>query len=126
MDLSVKVAAFCRELGDSSLAKAANDLGLGPVLDRATELLKSGDIGPDLDVTLDSLDRMLRQSDGTGLYPPVVRTYQPLPDPVAQSGAQWWICPRGQCTGRGRVLPGQQAPTCLAVGAPLKPGPFPV
>lgn len=125
MNLSAKVAAFCRELGDSSLAEIASKLGMTPVLDRATELLKSGDIGPELGVILDSLDQMLRQSAGTGLYPPVVRTFQPLPGPVTQSGAQWWTCPRGQCTGRGRVLPGQLAPVCLAAGAPLTPGPFP-
>jgi hypothetical protein len=125
MDLQAKVAAFCRELDDSSLAEIAVRQGMKPTLEHATELLGSGQIGPDLEAALDSLDQMMRQSEGLGLYPPAVRTYQPVPDPVRQSGAQWWTCPRGQCTGRGRVQPGQQPPVCLAAGEPLAPGPFP-
>jgi hypothetical protein len=126
MDLRTKVAAFCRELGDTSLSEIAQKEKMESVLSRAIELLRAGKIGPDLEAALDSLDQMVwRRERAAGLYPPPVRGYEPVPDPVRESGAQWWTCPRGQCVGGGRVRPGQPAPFCAAAGEALAPGPFP-
>jgi len=126
MDLSMKVAAFCRELGDSVLQQMAQQQNMEPVYERAEELLKAGRIGPELEADLDLLDDMVRRAEGQGLYPGVTRSYQPLPGGGPGTGAQWWTCPRSRCAGRGRVLRSdQKPPVCGATGEPLVPGPLP-
>jgi hypothetical protein len=125
MDRTVKIAAFCRELGDSALREMAQRQNMEPVYERAEESLKAGRIGPELEADLDSLDEMVRRVEGQGLYPSATRSYQPLPGGGAGSGAQWWTCPRNRCAGRGRVLPGQAPPVCGATGEQLVPGPLP-
>jgi hypothetical protein len=125
MDLTVKIAAFCRELGDTTLLDMAREQGMEAVYERAEESLKAGRIGPELGADLDLLDEMVRRVEGQGLYPGATRSYQPLPGGGAGTGAQWWTCPRNRCTGRGRVLPGQEPPVCWATGEPLVPGPLP-
>jgi hypothetical protein len=127
MERSAKVAAFCRELGDSTLAGLAReDKDLGPVYRRAEEALRSGRTGPGLETDLDTLDAMVLRVVGQGLYPPVTRDYGPLPGLAkASPGALWWTCPRGWCAGRGRVRPGQPAPSCAAAGEPPAAGPLP-
>lgn len=127
IDLAMKVAAFCRELGDSVLREMAHQQGREEELafQRAEEYLKAGRLGPGLEVDLDSLDEMVRRVEGQGLYPAAMRTFQPLPDPERTTGAQWWTCPGGRCAGRGRVKPGQATPVCAATGEPLAPGPLP-
>ena len=81
MDLTVKIAAFCRELGDSALREMAQRQNMEPVYERAEESLKAGRIGPELGADLDSLDEMVRRVEGQGLYPAATRSfpYQPLP-----------------------------------------------
>lgn len=125
MDLPVKIAAFCRELGDSWLLEIARQQQAEDVLRAAEQAFRSGQIGPELEASLDQLDRMVTQAEGKGLYPASLRDYKPLPGPARQTGAQWWTCPLGQCAGRGRVRPGQQAPACAAAGKPLVEGPLP-
>lgn len=125
MDLTVKIAAFCRELGDTTLLDMAREQSMEAVYKRAEESLKAGRIGPELEADLDSLDEMVRRVEGQGLYPGATRSYQPLPGGGAGTGAQWWTCPRSRCAGRGRVLPGQAPPACGATGEQLVPGPFP-
>ena len=126
MDLPMKVAAFCRELGDAALADMARqEKDMGPVYRRAEESLKAGRTGPELEADLDALNAMVRKVTGRGLYPSPTRTYTPLPGSGAGTGAQWWTCPRDWCTGRGRVKPGQAPPSCTASGEPLVAGPLP-
>ena len=101
MDLAVKVAAFCRELGDDTLREMAQrDKKTDDAYVRAVRSLKDGRIGPGLEADLDLLDDMVREIEGQGLYP-ATRTYQPLPDPGRGTGAQWWTCPSERCAGRG-------------------------
>ena len=126
MDLAVKVAAFCRELGDNTLQDMAQrDKKTDDAYKRAVKSLEDGQIGPGLEADLDLLDDMVRRIEGQGLYPAPTRNYQPLPDPGRGTGAQWWTCPSERCAGRGRVRPGQAPPVCAATGAQLVPGPLP-
>ena len=127
IDLSAKVAAFCRELGDNTLADMAGQENMEPVYRRAEKSLRAGRTGPELEADLDALDEMARQVEGQGLYPSSTRTPYPgpLPGSEAGSGAQWWTCPRGWCAGRGRVKPGQDPPSCAVAGIPLVAGPLP-
>jgi hypothetical protein len=125
MDLQAKIAAFCRELGESRLLEIARQQQAEEVFRAAEEALRSGRIGPELEASLDQLDQVIAQAEGQGLYPAPLRTYQPLPGPVRLTGARWWTCPLGQCAGRGRVRPAQQVPTCAAAGKPLVAGPLP-
>ena len=126
MDLAVKIAAFCRELGDSTLQEMAKqDKKTDDAYKRAVKSLKDGQIGPGLEADLDVLDDMVRRIEGQGLYPAPTRAYQPLPDPGRGTGAQWWTCPGDRCAGRGRVKPGQAPPVCGATGEQLVPGPLP-
>jgi hypothetical protein len=126
MDLAVKVAAFCRELGDNTLREMAQrDKKTDDAYKRAMKSLQDGQIGPGLEADLDLLDDMVRRAEGQGLYPAPTRAYQPLPDPGRGTGAQWWTCPSDRCAGRGRVKPGQESPVCAATGEQLVPGPLP-
>ena len=125
MDRAVKIGAFCRELGDNALRTMARDENKEPVYERAEESLKAGQIGPELEADLDLLDEVVRRATGQGLYPGVTRGFGPLPGHERQTGAQWWTCPRGRCSGRGRVLSGQAPPVCGATGEPLVPRPLP-
>jgi hypothetical protein len=128
MALAAKIAAFCRELGDGSddsLRALARKQNMEAVFSRVEDSVKAGQVSPGLDADLDSLDVMVRQAEGQGLYPAATRGYAPLPGPGSRSGAQWWACPRNLCTGRGRVQAGQQPPVCAATGAQLVPRPFP-
>jgi len=93
IDLTMKIAAFCRELGDSTLQEMARQQNKEAVYERAEESLKVGRIGPELEHDLDLLDEMVRDVEGQGLYPAATRGYQPLPDPGLATGAQWWMCP---------------------------------
>jgi hypothetical protein len=118
IDLSAKLAAFCRELGDTALADIARQENMEPVYRRAEETLRAGRAGPELEGDLDALDAMVQRLEGQGLYPSARRTYTPLPSYSSigrpGTGAQWWACPRGWCAGRGRVKPGQALPSCAA------------
>ncbi len=125
--LMVKIAAFCRELGDDLLSELAREHGdeAQAAYRRAEEALRSGRTGPDLEADLDALHDMVQRFDGQGLYPSVTRAFRPLPGLEDGTGAQWWGCPGGRCAGRGRVRPGQQPPVCAATGNALTPGPLP-
>jgi hypothetical protein len=126
MDLSVKIAAFCRELGDTTLREMAQENEeTEKAYGRAEKALKDGQPSPGLEADLDLLNAMVEKREGQGLYP-VTRAYQPWPDPGRGTGAQWWTCPRDRCAGRGRVKPGQAPPLCGATGEQLVPGPLPV
>ena len=125
IDLQVKIAAFCRELDDSTLADLARDNGLEAVYRQAQEALQAGQAPPELEPYLDSLDEMVTRVEGRGLYPSATRSYTPLPPGGGGgSGAQWWTCPCGSCAGRGRVRRGQPPPVCAASGEPLVPRPL--
>jgi hypothetical protein len=65
IDLPVKLAAFCRELADSSLSDMARQHGMEPLYQRAVEALKTGRIGPELQADLDALDAMVRSQAPT-------------------------------------------------------------
>jgi hypothetical protein len=92
---------------------------------RAEEAVKSGQANPALEADLDSLDLMVQQVEGQGLYPAATRGFMPLPGPAGDSGAQWWTCPQRRCSGRGRVQAGQHPPVCAATGESLVPGSLP-
>jgi hypothetical protein len=126
MDRAVKIAAFCRVLGDNTLREMAHrDKETDDAYMHAVKSLEDGQIGPGLEADLDLLDGMVRRVEGRGLYPEATRGYQPLPDPGRGTGAQWWTCPTERCAGRGRVRPGQEPPVCAATGQQLVPGPLP-
>lgn len=136
MTLAAKVAAFCRELGDESddgLAALARKQHMGSVFTDAANALRAGQLTPELEANLDSLDEMVRRAEGQGFYPAVTRGFAPLPGSGYSSlpgsgggtGAQWWTCPQNRCAGRGRVKPGQPTPRCAATGEDLAPGPLP-
>jgi hypothetical protein len=126
--LAAKIAAFCRELGDESdgsLRAMAHTQNMESVFTRAEDAVQSGQISPELEANLDSLDLMVKRAEGQGLYPAATRSYMPLPGPGGGSGAQWWVCPRNLCAGRGRVQARKQPPVCVAAGEQLVPGPLP-
>jgi len=123
--LGDKVAAFCRELGDSALRDMARTNGKEPVFLSAEKALVAGEIDASLEAKLDSLDEMVRGLEGYGLYPGRTRDFQPLPGNNGRTGARWWTCPGGRCTGRGRVRPGDKTPVCAATGELLVSGPLP-
>jgi len=128
IDLKVKIAAFCRELGGSILRETAHEQGEGKELafQRAEASFKAGRDDAELEADLDLLDEMVRQVMGTGLFSSRPRGYGPLPHGSGpETGAQWWTCPHDRCTGRGRVQPGVRPPVCAATGEPLTPGPLP-
>lgn len=127
MNLSMKTAAFCRELGDTALAGMASQENMEVVFQRAQQSLSSGQVGPELEADLDALDAMVRRLAGQGMYPSPRRVAYPgpLPGTGESSGAQWWTCPQGWCAGRGRVKPGQDPPTCAVVRERLVAGPLP-
>ena len=52
MDRAVKIGAFCRELGDNALRVMAHDDNKEPAYEHAEELLKTGQIGPELEADL--------------------------------------------------------------------------
>jgi hypothetical protein len=126
MDLAVKVAAFCRELGNNTLQEMAQrDKKTDDAYKRAVKFLEDGQIGPGLEADLNMLDDMVLRIEGQGLFPGVTRAFKPMPDPGRGTGVQWWACPSGRCAGRGRVRPGQDPPVCAATGEQLVPGPLP-
>jgi hypothetical protein len=127
LERASKVAAFCRELGDTALADLARQESMEPVFRRAEESLRAGRAGPELEADLDALNAMVLRVEGEGMYPPVTRTAYPgqLPGFGAGSGAQVWTCPRGWCAGRGRVKPGQGQQSCKAAGELLAARPLP-
>ena len=119
LSLQMKASAFCRELDDDSFRIMARDENMEDVFRRAETSLKAGRIEPELETDLDSLDAMVKRVEGQGLYRPASRHYDPLPISSDSTGAQWWACPGNRCAGRGRVLPGQEVPTCSATGERL-------
>ena len=128
ISLAAKIAAFCRELGDDSddsLRAMARRQKMEPVFTRAEDAVQSGQVSSELEADLDSLDQMVKNAEGQGLYPAATRGYTPLPWKGGDSGAQWWTCPQTLCVGRGRVQAGQQPPVCAATGGQLVPGPLP-
>jgi hypothetical protein len=128
ISLAAKIAAFCRELGDDgddSLRAMARVHNVESVFTRAEDAVQSGQLSPELEADLDSLDKMVKNADGQGLYPTATRGYTPLPWKGGGSGAQWWTCPQTLCAGRGRVQTQQQPPFCAATGQQLVPGPLP-
>jgi hypothetical protein len=77
LDRPSKVAAFCRELGDTALGDLARQENMEAVLRRAEESLHAGRAGPELEADLDALDAMVWRMEGQGMYPPVTRTAYP-------------------------------------------------
>ena len=124
MDLVTKVTVFCRELGEDTLQSLARKQQKEELLRRATDAVKAGQAGPGLEADLDAVDAMVKQEYGQGLFV-VTRGFGPLPPYQGDTGAQWWTCPRGLCSGRGRVLPGQHPPVCAATSQELIAGPLP-
>jgi hypothetical protein len=128
LSLAAKIAAFCRELGDDSpdnLRATACAHDMERLFRRAEDAVQSGQLSPGLEAELDSLDQMVQDAEGQGLYPAVTRGYTPLPWNGDGSGAQWWTCPQNLCAGRGRVQARQRPPVCAATSDELVPGPFP-
>jgi hypothetical protein len=129
ISLIAKIAVFCRELGDDSddslRAMAARTQDMESVFTRAESDVQYGRVSAGLEADLDSLDQMVKDAEGQGLYPAATRGYTPLPWQGGGSGAQWWTCPQTLCAGRGRVQAGQQPPVCAATGGQLVPGPLP-
>jgi len=127
MDLAVKVAAFCRELGDNTLLEMAQrDKRTDDAYKRAAKSLEDGQIGPALEADLDLLDEMVRRIEDQSLYPAATRgrAFGRLPNGGMNTGAQWWTCPGERCAGRGRVKSGQEPPVCAATGEQLVPVPL--
>src|ERR1019366_4988375 len=96
MDLTAKVTAFCRELGEETLRDLARTQNKEDLLQRAEDALKAGQIGLGLQADLDALDAIVRQEYGQGLFV-VTRSFGPLPSYPGDTGAQCWTCPRGLC-----------------------------
>lgn len=125
LSLPEKLSAFCHELGTESLLTWARQNDMEVVYSRARRSLLAGQIDTALEADIDSLNAAIQQADGEGLYPAADRSYTPLPGTNGSTGARWWTCPAGRCSGRGRVRPGQRAPVCTAIGQPLEAGPLP-
>jgi hypothetical protein len=79
--------------------------------------MAAGTVGPAAESDLDALDHLLQQIEGRPLFGSS-RAYEPLPL-RGDHGAQWWACPRGICSGRGRVRPWQEPPRCGIDGREL-------
>jgi hypothetical protein len=119
IDRNAKVAAFCRELGKDTLRNIASKNGQEEVFQDAVDLLKADQIGQDLEDKLDVLDKTATRAVDKGLYPADTRrSFEPLPGSGRDTGARWWTCPHGWCSGRGLVRRGQAPEVCLAAGAP--------
>jgi hypothetical protein len=125
LSLPEKLSAFCRELGTESLLTWARQNDMEVVYSRACRSLQDGRIDTALEADIDSLNAAMQRAEGDGLYPAAGRDYRPLPGTDGSTGARWWTCPAGRCSGRGRVMPGQRAPVCTATGQPLDAGPLP-
>ncbi|MEV4290602.1 hypothetical protein AB0K40_34275 [Nonomuraea bangladeshensis] len=123
--VEVKIASFCRELGDDTLEGLAREENALAAYLRARSAIRAGRVDQELEADLDALDRAVLSATGQGLFPSGNRAFQPLPGAQGAGGARFWECPRGLCAGRGRVRPGQPAPSCGASGEPLKSGPLP-
>jgi len=124
--LATKIAAFCRELTEPTLADLARERDAQEVYRRAQEALRTGDLGSGFESDLDTLDALVFAATGQSLFGPVIRTYAPLASTAGgEAGAQWWTCPRALCSGRGRVRSGQSPHSCGATGQQLVAGPFP-
>jgi hypothetical protein len=124
MDLVTKVTIFCRELGEGTLQSLARKQHKEELLRRAQDAIEAGQAGPGLEADLDAIDAMVKQEYRQGLFV-VTRGFGPLPPYHGDTGAQWWTCPRRLCSGRGRVLPGQDPPVCAATSQELIAGPLP-
>ncbi len=120
-----KAAAFCRELVDGVLQEAVRRVGAEELFERARLALQRGRVDAAFEADLDTLDRVLRQTNGDGIYPSVGRSFEPWPSGNRDTAAQWWCCPTRQCAGRGRIVAGQQPPVCGVESRPLVVGPFP-
>lgn len=119
LSLPEKAAAFCRELADDSLRDLFKRENAEEAFSRAAAALREGRIDGVLEADLDTLDAIMRDADGEGLYPSATRGYEPWPGADPGKGALWWACPDRRCAGRGRVRPRQQPPVCSATGKPL-------
>jgi len=98
MGLSVKVAAFCRELGDNTLREMAHrDKETDGAYIRTEESLKDGQIGPGLEADLDLRLAHARQV------------------PV-------WVCPAQWLGASGRRSRSLRMASCRAQAARLKSG----
>ena len=117
--METKIAAFCQEIAGDELARLAAGKGMTDVLENARTALASGDTDARLEADLDALDMLMKTSRNLGMYPPVTRSFKPLPGASDKTGAQWWTCPGGWCAGRGRVHPQQPAPVCAVAGQVL-------
>lgn len=128
MDLTMgeKIAAFCRELQDTTIEGTARANGAGEVFDRVKAAVLAGQGSAETEADLDRLDQTVRESSGGefGFYPSRNRVYRPLSGASPGSGALWWSCPTGLCAGRGRVRSIENPPICSAVGAALVPQPL--
>jgi hypothetical protein len=119
LGLAEKLAAFCGELGDVTLAEIVEQYALGAVFDRVKAAIRAGNAPADLEADLDYLNRAVHDSTGLEIYPDASRGFQPLVGGGPGSGVRWWSCPAGLCAGRGRVRPRQETPICEASGAAL-------
>jgi hypothetical protein len=133
ISLSEKVSAFCLQLGDNALRDLAHEQGMAAEFERAAAAIQAGrpdarlnaHLDNQLETDLDALDAMMVRAVDQRLYPMAVRNFDHLPGADAGTGAQWWTCPQGRCTGRGRVRPGQQPSICGGSGKPVVAQPLP-
>jgi len=115
VELTQKIACFCREVADGTLQMLAEEKGEEERFQRALAALAAGQLPTSLEADLDALDALARRHLGHGIYPQVRRLVS-LPGDVVSGGAKYWSCPVDRCTGRGRVRPGQVPPTCALSG----------
>ncbi|WP_433228951.1 hypothetical protein [Actinomadura formosensis] len=122
LEFAVKLAAFCKELNGRLLEELARNNSMVDVYESLREAVRAERAGDEAEAWLDQLNDLVRRELGRGFYPDS-RNFRPLNGGAQSSGARWWHCPAGLCAGYGRVLPGQSAPICGALGAALVAGP---
>ena len=109
--METKVAAFCQEIAGDELARLAADKGMTEVLENARTALASGDTDARLEADLDALDMLMKTSGNLGMYPPVTRSFKPLPGASDRTGARGG---RARRLVRGpRTRPPSAARSCL-------------
>ncbi|SDM38239.1 hypothetical protein [Nonomuraea jiangxiensis] len=124
LDLSRKIAAFCRETEGGTLQELTALEGREDLFLHVRDELAAGRMPHSLEADLDTLNGLAERRLGKGFYPSTSRA-APLPGHEEATGAQYWSCPRGRCSGRGRVRPGQAPPFCALGSADLIAEPIP-
>jgi transcriptional regulator of aromatic amino acid metabolism len=87
--VDVKIASFCRELGDGTLEGLARGENALEAYLRARSAIEAGRVDQELEADLDSLNQAVLSVTGQGLFPSGNRAFQTLPGVQGTGGARF-------------------------------------